>query len=100
MFNWDVPKYTSYLGTYYESAAKEEKDTAMHYAVISEAAISGILSKKGEVSKQDTTFHLVRMWSVLHGYVSLHISQSFREYHSDTLQFQQRIVEEMLESFK
>ena len=100
MFSWDVPKYTSYLGTYFESAAKEEKDTAMYYAVISEAAISQLLSKKRKVSRQDAAFHLVRLWSALHGYVSLHISQSFREYHSNTLQFRERIVEEMLAGIK
>ena len=106
MFNWDVPKYISYLGTYFESAAKEEKETAMYYAAISEAAISEALSRcgasggGGKVTKKETIFHLVRLWSALHGYVSLHISQSFREYHSNTLQFQQRIVEEMLAGLK
>ena len=96
MFNWDVPKYTNYLGTYFESAAKEEKDTAMHYAVISEAAISEILLTKKKNSKKESAYHLIRMWSMLHGYVSLHNSSSFREYHSNTLQFRQRIVEELL----
>ena len=108
MFSWDVPKYTSYLGTYFESAAKEEKDIAMYYAAISEAAISEALSGKsscgngrgGKVSKKEAIFHLVRLWSALHGYVSLHISQSFREYNSNTLQFRERIIEEMLTSIK
>jgi len=99
MFSWDVPKYTNYLGTYFESAASEEKETAMHYAVISEAAISEILSKNGGKPKEERVYHLIRMWSMLHGFVSLHISHSFREYHSDTLQFQQKIVEEILASF-
>ena len=100
MFNWDVPKYTSYLGTYFESAAKEEKETAMYYAAISEAAISEALSRKGKVTKKDAVFHLVRLWSALHGYVSLHISHSLREYYSNTLQFRERIIEEMLASIK
>lgn len=99
MFSWDVPKYTNYLGTYFESAAGEQKETAMHYAVISEAAISEILSKKGESPDDESAYHLVRMWSMLHGYVSLHNSHSFREYHSNTLQFRQKIVEEILASF-
>ena len=100
MFSWDVPKYISYLGTYFESTAKEEKDTAMHYAAISEETISELLSKERRASKEEIAFHLVRFWSALHGFVSLHISHSFREYHSNTLQFQQRIVEEMLEGFR
>ncbi|MCL2127425.1 MAG: TetR/AcrR family transcriptional regulator [Treponema sp.] len=100
MFSWDVPKYTSYLGTYFESAAKEEKDTAMHYAVISEAAISEILLNKGKKSKKESAYHLIRMWSMLHGYVALHNSRSFREYHSNTLQFRRRIIDELLAGIK
>ena len=100
MFSWDVPKYTNYLGTYFEPAASEEKETAMYYAVMAETVISEILSKNGEVSKEEIEFHVIRMWSMLHGYVSLHNSHSFREYHSDTLQFQQKIVEEILASLR
>ena len=96
MFSRDVPKYTSYLGTYFESAARKEKETAMYYAVVSEAAISEILKKNGRDSEEERAYHLVRMWSMLHGYVSLHNSRSFPEYYSDTLQFQQRIVDELL----
>ena len=100
MFSRDLPKYTNYLGTHFEPAAREEKETAMHYAVVAEAAISEILVREGGNLKEKIAYHLVRMWSMLHGYVSLHNSRSFREYHSDTLQFQQRIVEELLASLK
>ena len=98
MFSWDVPKYTNYLGTFFESAASEEKETAMHYTVIAEAVISEILSKKARDLKAETAYHIIRMWSTLHGFVSLHNSHSFREYHSDTLQFRKKIVEEIISS--
>jgi AcrR family transcriptional regulator len=100
MFSGDLPKYTSYLGTYFESAAREEKETAMYYAVISEAAISEILKKKGKDLKNERAYHLVRMWSTLHGYVSLHNSRSFPEYHSNTLKFQKQIVDNLLAGLK
>lgn len=99
MFSWDLPKYTSYVGTFFESAAREEKEVAMHYTVISEAAISEVLSKKGDYSKEEIFYHLVRMWSTLHGFITLHISSSFREYNPNTFQFRQRIVEEMIADF-
>ena len=99
MFSSDVPKYTNYLGTYFEPAASEEKETAMHYAVISESAISEALSQKGDASKDESAYHLVRIWSMLHGFVSLHNSHSFREYHEDTLQYRKKIVEEILACF-
>ena len=99
MFSWDVPKYTNYIGTFFESAAQEEKAVAMHYAVITEAAISKVLSKKGTFSKTEIAYHLVRMWSVLHGFVALHNSYSFREYYPNTLRFRRQIVDELLERF-
>ena len=100
MFSWDLPKYLNYIGTFFESAAREEKEIAMHYAVISEAAISKALAKKGSFNKTKVTYHLVRMWSSLHGFVALHNSYSFREYYSNTLRFRQQIVDELLEGFK
>ena len=98
MFSWDVPKYTNYLGTFFESSASEEKNTAMHYAVISEAVISEILSKKAKALKEEAAYHIIRMWSTLHGFVSLHNSHSFQEYRANTLQFQQKIVDEIITS--
>ena len=100
MFSWDLPKYTSYIGTFFESAAWKEKEVAMHYTVITEAPISQVMSKKRKVSKKEIVYHLVRMWSQLHGFVTLHNSSSFREYHSDTLRFRERLIEELLNGFK
>lgn len=96
MFSWDVPKYLSYIGTNFERQAWEEKEIAMYYAGIAEAAITEVLLKKGITDKEEVSFCLVRMWAELHGYVSLHNSLSFREYHPDTLRFKHRIVDEML----
>lgn len=98
MFSWDVPKYTNYVGTYFESEARDEKETAMYYTVIAGDAISEILKKKNDGSQtdEDIAYHLVRMWSELHGFVTLNNSNSFREYYTDTLKFQQRIVDELI----
>ena len=96
MFSWDVPKYTNYIGTFFESAARDEKEIAMHYAVVSEAAISEVLAKRGNCTKTEIAYHLVLMWSQLHGFVTLHNSSSFREYYPNTLGFQKRIVEELI----
>ena len=99
MFSWDVPKYTNYIGSFFESAAREEKETVMHYATISETAISELLSHKSAYSKRKIAYHLVRMWTQLHGFVTLYNSYSFREYYPHTLHFQQRIVEELIMGF-
>lgn len=96
MFTWDVPKFTNYMNTPLEVVAREEKDTAMHYAVLSEKAISAILKSKGRDSADEVAFHLIRMWSGLHGFVSMHNSHGFQEYDSSPLRFQMRIIDAML----
>jgi AcrR family transcriptional regulator len=96
MFNWDVPKYTSYINTPLEEVAREEKDTAMHYADLSESAISEILKVNGKFSEEDVSYHLIRMWSELHGFVSMHNSHGFQEYDANPIRFENRIIEAML----
>jgi len=76
--------------------AWEEKEIAMHYATVAEAAIAEALLAKGITDKSETEYRLIRMWAELHGFVSLNNSLSFREYHPDTLQFKDKIVREML----
>ena len=97
MFSRDVPKYTNYVGTFFESAARDEKEIAMHYAAISEAALSEVLSLNGNCSKAEIAYHLVRIWSQLHGFVALHNSFSFREYYPHTLKFRRQIVNELID---
>ena len=99
MFSWDVPKYTSYVGTSFEQLASREREIALHYTVLAEMEITDILTQNGVCSRDEMTFHVARMWSVLHGYISLHHSMSFREYSVDTLAFQERIIDEMLAVF-
>ncbi len=96
MFNWDVPKYTNYVNTPLEEVARQEKDTAMHYADLSENAISKILEKNGKISKEEVSYHLIRMWSGLHGFVSMHNSHGFQEYYPNPIHFEDRIIEVML----
>jgi AcrR family transcriptional regulator len=96
MFNWDVPKYTNYIGTPLEVVAKLEKDTAMHYADLSENAISKILTKNGNISREEVSYHLIRMWSGLHGFVSMNNSHGFQEYYPNPICFEDRMIEAML----
>ena len=96
MFNWDVPKYTNYVGTPLEEVAREEKDTAMYYANAAEKALSEILYKHGVNTSEEVSYHLIRIWSGLHGFVSMNNSHSFREYYSNPVHFQHRFIEGML----
>ena len=99
MFSTDSPKYLSYIGTGFESMAREERDIAMHFARIAEAVVAEILGKDIARDNDEISFQVVRMWSTLHGYVALHNSRSMPEYQSDTLVYRDRILDEMIAGF-
>ena len=96
MFNWDVPKYNDYVGTPLIDVAKVQKDTAMYYADTAEKALSDILQGKGVTSAEEVSYNLIRIWSGLHGFVSMNNSHSFYEYYPNPVTFQRRFIEDML----
>lgn len=99
MFNWDVPKYTDYIDTALEPVAREEKDTAFIFAAMAEDAIAETLQKTGKLSEGEVTFHLLRLWSGLHGIVSLHNSHGIQEYNMDPEHYIERIKDALLSEF-
>lgn len=95
MFNWDVPKYTNYVGTVLEPVAKEEKDVAFFFAQKAEEALAEIFINQEE-PEDEIAFQLIRMWSGLHGIVSLYNSHGIHEYASDPEKYIRRIAEDLL----
>jgi AcrR family transcriptional regulator len=95
MFNWDVPKYTDYIDTVLEPVAREEKEVAFYFARMAEEALAEIL-KGAEDSEEQIPFQVIRLWSGLHGLVSLYNSHGFREYVTDPEQYINRIANDLL----
>jgi hypothetical protein len=97
MFSWDVPKYTDYIGTILEQVAYEEKEVAFVFVKKAEQLVSAVLGGGGtSTSTEDITFYILRLWSGIHGIVSLCNSHSINEYVSDKDRFLDRITEYML----
>lgn len=79
MFNLDVPKYYDYIDTPLEPVALKEKQTALKLAELGRVIISEISGKYGNIPENDIEFLLLKLWSNLHGIVSLYNSNVLQE---------------------
>ena len=95
MFNWNVPKYMDYVGTVLEPIARVEKEVAFHFIEISKKPLT-ILAKGTPITEEDLTFIIIRLWSALHGLVSLINSGSLREFEMDQNECISCITESLL----
>lgn len=95
MFNWDVPKYTDYIDTVLEPVAREEKEVAFYFARMAEEALAEIL-KGAKDWEEQIPLQVIRLWSGLHGLVSLYNSHGFREYAPDPEKYIYRIANDLL----
>mgnify|MGYP001021872106 CR=1 FL=1 len=98
MFNWDVPKFSDYVGTLLEPIAFEEKTTAFHFAEIARESLKAVLFDK-DLTEEELTYRILRLWSELHGIVSLSNSHGIKEFNVDISTFVERMIEEMLSLF-
>jgi len=95
MFNWDVPKYTDYIDSVLEPVAREEKEVAFYFVRMAEEALAEIL-KNVDHPEEQIPFQVIRLWSGLHGLVSLYNSHGFREYAANPEQYIERIANDLL----
>lgn len=83
MFDLDVPKYADYVGTPIEPAAYREKATALKLAELGIEVLHDLNRAYGTPDVSDFPYLLLRIWSQLHGIVSLYNSRVMQEV-SDT----------------
>jgi AcrR family transcriptional regulator len=84
MFNLHTPKYLDYVGTDIEPTALHEKQTALKCLTIFMDEVSGYLTEqpKRHREKYDDRiilYYLIRLWSDLHGFITLHNSRVLHE---------------------
>lgn len=96
MFSMGTPKYMDYKGTRHERLAESQNATALRTAEISERVLDELARKGSGLKKGDSNYQLMRLWSVLHGIVSLHQSRVTLEV-GDFLKNIDRMIDDMLE---
>ena len=95
MFTRNTPKYVDYIGTKTETAAKQEKETALLLIEEATKLIETFISKNPEFSVPDIRYRVIQVWTALHGVVSLFNSRVLQEVEPDTDQIFKKISEEL-----
>ncbi len=73
MFNMDTPKYVDYVGTPMEEIADHQNRTALQLIKIGSHILNELPHQK--IDEGQIPFRLLKIWTSLHGIVSLHISR-------------------------
>ncbi len=99
MFNWAVPKYHDYINTAMEPTARAEKETAFRLADITAKVLKEISKANKGFPRGDAGYLILKLWTNLHGVVSLYNSRGMHEYESDPLPVVARLTEDALAPF-
>ncbi|MCP4722719.1 MAG: TetR/AcrR family transcriptional regulator [Desulfobacteraceae bacterium] len=96
MFSKNTPKYSDYIGTGLEPAAMVEKETAL---VVARISTRTILDMNKTTCPGEAKYLTIRIWTSLHGIVSLMNSRVLREVNQDTDMIIEKLTEDLMKPF-
>jgi AcrR family transcriptional regulator len=98
MFSRATPKYNDYVGTPYEKLSAMEYRISMEIAQLAMKAVSELMG--GDVSPEDdgVVQNVIRIWSTLHGMVSLFNSQIIGYVARDAKSVYEKIIDNLVKS--
>jgi AcrR family transcriptional regulator len=99
MFTSDAPKYLDYVGTAIEPVAYHEKSTALKLMEITSSAIMD-MTKDRDINELVIRNSILRLWSTLHGIISLYNSRVLHEVEEDPRSTVYSIVEDIIHTFQ
>ena len=100
MFTWHVPKFKDYVGTPMEPAAKIELETALRVSELFMRAIQATAQNEAPMPDKDARFHMIRMWSQMHGFVA-GINNTLLDYmHEDPKILKEQLLECVMAHFR
>ncbi len=100
MFSKNTPKYSDYIGTSLEPAAMVEKQTALGVARLSTQTILDMTKENScPTDIEAAGYRTIRIWTALHGIVSLMNSRVLREVNQDTDGIIKKLVDDLMTPF-
>jgi AcrR family transcriptional regulator len=100
MFTRPTPKYNDYVGTPYEKLSEIELNISVDIARIAMDALSNIRKKAPPFSEEETVHHIVKVWCLLHGMVSLSNSNIIGYVAHDRDKTYSRILSELVDQYR
>ncbi|MDA3896472.1 MAG: TetR/AcrR family transcriptional regulator [Desulfobacteraceae bacterium] len=107
MFTWHVPKFKDYVGTPMEPVAQSELEAALKVAdIFIRAIVEASVETSGEASDQEkmfentARFHMIWMWSQMHGFIA-GINNTLLDYmHTNPLSLKEKIINQIFDQFE
>ena len=96
MFNRRTPKYLDYVDTKMEPIARTEREATLKNYAITEKTISELSEKYGIFSSDQIMLKTIHMWSEVHGIISLHNSNLFKEIYPDQSSLMEPLINEVV----
>ncbi len=100
MFTWHVPKFKHYVGTPLEPTAQVELETALKLAELFMRAIQEASPKGSPVTDDEARFHMIWMWSQLHGFVAGFNNTLLEYMHEDPASLKEPMLRHTIDRFK
>ncbi len=101
IFSQSTPMYSDYKGTPNESVAREEKRAALRVVEIASRTILAIQESAGaEEDLEEAKYQTLRIWTTLHGIVSLMNNRFLVEVDPEIDYTIERLVYDLVETFK
>jgi AcrR family transcriptional regulator len=97
MFSSQTPRYMDYIGTDMEKAAEEEKQIAMKVVELGFLAVKDIASY---LDDSEVMYNMIKIWIMLNGIVNLYNSHGLREIESQVDILIERIIEDIINSYR
>jgi AcrR family transcriptional regulator len=99
MFTRPTPKYNDYVDTPYEKLSGIEMKISMDIAGLAMDALNDLWNRSAPLSEEETVHHIVKIWSLLHGMVSLSNSNIIGYVAHDMEKTYSRIMDELIEQY-
>lgn len=98
MFTSDAPKYRDYVGTDIEPVAYVEKQTALKIIDVASGALREYVQTRGGMPASEIRYLVIRLWSTLHGIISLYNSRVLPEVDENPEHLVDHVAEDVLRS--
>lgn len=99
MFTMPTPKYNDYVGTPYEKLSEVEYKISMDIAKIAVEALKELRRGETPASDDDVLHDIIKIWSMLHGMVSLANSNIIGYVAVDIEKTHNRIIDEIVDHY-
>jgi AcrR family transcriptional regulator len=97
MYNLRTPKYANYVGTKLETAASYEKLSSTRTLRITMDILAVMMGKKIENQEENLKYKAIRIWSDLHGIISIYNSRVLFETAENDKEILDRRVNEVID---